>query len=94
MSHFQYQLIEVARRKERLITRTGSQRVAIGASLRELRGPISVVDHGLGIVHFLRAHPLIVATVIAAVAAFRRRSLVSLAGSAISLWRIWRSVSA
>ena len=94
MSRFQDQLIEIARRKERLIVRSGSERAIIGASIRQLQGPIGVVDRGLDIVRFLRRHPLLVATVIAAVAAFRRRSLVTLAGSVLSVWRIWRSVSA
>ena len=94
MSRFQDQLIEIARRKERLVARAGSERAAIGASIRQLQGPIGVVDRGLDILRFLRRHPLLVATVIAAVAAFRRRSLVTLAGSVLSVWRIWRSVSA
>jgi hypothetical protein len=94
MSRFQDQLIEIARRKERLIARAGSERAVIGASIRQLQGPIGVADRGLEVARFLRAHPLLVVTVIAAVAAFGRRSLISLAGSAISVWRIWRSVSA
>jgi hypothetical protein len=94
MSRIQDQLIEIARRKERLIARAGSQRAAIGANFRQLQGPIGIVDRGLEIARFLRGHPLLVATVIAAVAAFRRRSLVTLAGSALSVWRIWRSLSA
>jgi hypothetical protein len=87
-------LIEIARRKERLIARAESQRAAIGANFRQLQGPIGVVNRGLGIVRFLRGHPLLVATVIAAVVAFRRRGVISLTGGALSVWRIWRSVSA
>jgi len=94
MNRTEDKLAEIARRKERLIARTESQRADIGAGFRQLQGPIGVVDRGLEIVSFLRRHPLLVATVIAAVVAFRRRSLVSLAGSALSVWRIWRSVSA
>lgn len=94
MIRFQDQLKEITRRKERLIARTGSERAVIGASIRQMQGPIGVVDRGMEVAHFLREHPLLVATVIAAVAAFGRRSLVTLAGSAISVWRIWRTVSA
>ena len=94
MSRIQDQLIEIARRKERLIARTGLQRVAIGANFRQLAGPIGVVDRGLEFVRFLRGHPLLVTALIAAVVAFRRRGLVTLAGRALSVWRIWRSVSA
>ena len=94
MNRIHDQLIELARRKERLIARAESQRAAIGASVRQLQGPIGVVDRGLEIARFLREHPLLVTTVIATVVAFRRRGLVSLAGRALSVWRIWRSVSA
>jgi hypothetical protein len=94
MSRFQGQLTEIARRKERLIARAGSERAVIGASILQLQGPIGIADRGLKIARFLRAHPLLVVTAIAAVAAIGRRSLIPLAGSAISVWRIWRSVSA
>ena len=94
MSRFQDQLIEIAQRKERLIGRAGSERAIIGASIRQLQGPIGVVDRGLEVASFLRRHPLIIAVAVAAIAAFGRRKLVSVAGSAISVWRIWRSISA
>jgi len=94
MNRIRSQLIEIARRKERLSARAESQRAAIGANFRQLQGPIGVVDRGLEIVRFLRGHPLLVATVIAVVVAFRRRGLASLAGRAFSVWRIWRSVAA
>jgi len=94
MIRFQDQLIEIARRKERLIGRAGSERAIIGTSIRQLQGPIGVVDRGLEVASFLRRHPLLVAAIIAAIAAFGRRRLVSVAGTAISVWRLWRSVSA
>lgn len=93
MSGIQAQLIEIARRKERLIARAESQRAAIGTSFHQLQGPIAVVDRGLKIVHFLRGHPLLVAVVIGVVAVFRGRSLLSLAGRGLALWRLWRSLS-
>ena len=94
MNRTEAKLAEIARRKERLSARAESQRAAISANFRQLQGPIRIVDRGLEIVRFLRGHPLLVATVIAAVVAFRRRGLVSLTGRALSVWRIWRSLSA
>lgn len=94
MNRNEDKLVEIARRKERLIARAESQRAAIAANFRQLQGPIGVVDRGLEIVRFLRRHPLLVAAVIAAVVAFRRRGLDSVASRALSVWRIWRSVSA
>jgi len=94
MNRNEDKLVEIARRKERLIARAESQRAAIAANFRQLQGPIGVVDRGLKIVRFLRRHPLLVAAIIAAVVAFRRRGLASVASRALSVWRIWRSVSA
>lgn len=94
MNGMQDQLIEIARRKERLIARAALQREAIGMSFRQLQGPIGVVDRGLEIARFLRGHPLLVAAVVAVVAAFRRRGLVSIAGRALSIWRVWRAIAA
>lgn len=94
MSQLQDRLIEIARRKERLIARAEAQRAAIGASFRQLERPIGIIDRGLEIARFLRGRPLLVATVVALVVALRRRGLLSLAGRALSAWRLWRSVSA
>lgn len=94
MSRIEDRLIEIARRKERLIARSEAQRVAIGASFRQLERPISVIDRGLEIARFFRDRPLLLAAVVAVVVAFRRRSLLSLARRALGAWRLWRSVSA
>lgn len=94
MSRIQDRLIEIARRKERLIARAEAQRAAIGASFRQLERPISVIDRGLEIARFFRARPLLVAAIVTAVLAFRRHGLLSLASRALAAWRLWRSVSA
>jgi len=88
------QLIELARRKERLIARAESQRMAVGTSFRELQAPIAIVDRGLAVGRFLRAHPVLVVALVGAVTVFRRRGLVSVAGRALTAWRLWRSLSA
>ena len=93
MNRFRDQLIEIARRKERLISRAASERVAIGANFRRLQGPIGVVDRGLDIVLFFRGYSLLIATALAATVAFSRRSLASVAGGALATWRILRLVS-
>lgn len=94
MSGIQDQLIDIARRKERLIARAEAQRVALAGSIRELRGPIGVADRALEAARFLRAHPLLVGIGLAAVVAFRRRGLLSLASSGLAAWRVWRLLSA
>jgi len=94
MSPNQDRLIEIVRRKERLIARAGAQRAAIGESFRQLRRPIGVVDRGMEAVRFLKAHPLLVASAVALLSVIRRRSLVSLTGSLLTAWRLWPVVSA
>jgi hypothetical protein len=87
-------LVEITRRKESLIARADRQRAAIRDNFRQLQEPIVVVDRGLEIARFLRAHPLLAAALVGGVMVFCRRGLVSLAGGALSAWRLWRSLSA
>ena len=94
MSRTEEQLAEIARRKERLIARAASHRSAIAECVRGLRGPVSVVDRGFGVVRFLRAHPVLAGAAAAMLVAFRGRGLLSLAGRAYSAWRVWRSLAA
>lgn len=92
MNRSDEQPIDIARRKERLAAR--AQGLAIGESFRQLRDPIAIVDRGVGIARFLRAHPVFVAAAVAALVVFRRHGLVSVAGRAYSAWQAWRAVSA
>jgi len=94
MSQIQDRLIEIARRKERLIARGESQRAAIGASFRQLQGPIGVIDRGLAVVRYLRAHPALVGVAVAAVVVLRGRGLLSMASRGLAVWRTWRALSA
>lgn len=86
-------LVEIARRKEQLIARAEAQRAAIAETVRHLRGPIGIVDRGLEVARFLHAHPMLVTAAVAVLVVFRRRGLLSLAGRALTAWRLWRSVS-
>lgn len=94
MNRTEDRLIEIARRKERLIARAEAQRAAIGESIRRLEGPIGIVDRGLEVARFLQAHPVLVGAAVAALVVFSRRGLPSLAGRVFSAWRLWRWVSA
>src|SRR5262245_35189800 len=83
--------IELARRKERLIASIAGQRATLADTIRELRGPIAVVDRLVAAMHYLRAHPVLVAAVVAAAVALRRRSVWGLLTRGLAAWRIWRS---
>ena len=94
MKRMQNQLMEIVRRKERLIARAESQRAAISAGFAQLQGPIGVIDRGLAVARFLRAHPALVGVAVAAVFVLRGRGLLSMASRGLTVWRAWRSLSA
>lgn len=87
-------LIELARRKERLIARSEQQRVVISVACLQLRKPLSVVDRGIAIVSYLKAHPLVLAAGVAAAAIVGRRNLLRWAGRGLFAWRAWRTAGA
>ena len=87
-------LIEIARRRERLVARAGAQRAAIAGTFHELEEPAAIADRALGVARFMRAHPLLTAAVFAVAAvALRRPRVLSLAGRAVAVWRLWRTIS-
>ena len=85
--------IELTRRKERLIARADAQRRELAAAFRDLERPIAAVDRAMAAGRFLRAHPVLVAAIIAALIVFRRRSLMGLAARGLAAWRTWRAVA-
>jgi hypothetical protein len=93
MSTIGDRLIEVARHKERLIARAEVQREAIAAGFRGLEAPASVIDRGLEVVRFLKAHPVVVAAGVAVIVALRRRSIMSIASTGLAAWRVWRTLA-
>jgi hypothetical protein len=95
MSSLEMRLVEIAMRKERLERRADAQRKALEESLQGLGGPAALVDRGLGVLHFAREHPVVVAAGVAGLLlASRRRGILPLAGSLLSGWRMWSAVSA
>jgi hypothetical protein len=89
-------LIEIARRREELIARAGAQRASVAGIFDELEAPAAIADRALGVVRFLRLHPVSTAVAVAAAAVVLRRQgqeVLSLAGRAVAVWRLWRTVS-
>ena len=87
-------LIEIARRRERLIALAASQRAVIAGTFHEWQAPISIVDRVLGVVRFLRAHPILSAAAVIAAVAFRGGGLVTTVGRGVAVWRLCQSVFA
>ena len=94
MSAIEARLAEIALRKERLKARADAQRRALDGNFRQLNGPAAIVDRGRNVMRFARAHPVLVAAGAMGIVAIRARFALSLAGSLLSAWRLWRAVSA
>jgi hypothetical protein len=86
-------LVEIARRKERLIARCAAQRVALAGTVQDLKGPIALLDRALAAGRFVRSHPLLLAAAVAAAVALRQRAPVGLAARALAAWRLWRALA-
>lgn len=84
-------LIELARRKERLIARAAQQRAQIVVVSLKWRKPLSMADRGIAIAAYLKAHPLVSALAVAGVAAAGRASLPRWIGRGFFVWRLWRA---
>jgi hypothetical protein len=83
-------LVELAQRKERLITQAMAQRAEVTAAFEGLRGPITAADRVFRAVQFVRAHPLVPALACAALAVLGRRRLLGLVGRGVAVWRTVR----
>lgn len=90
---FNEQLIDVARRKERLIARCDGQRLLVAQTLRRWEQPARAIDRAWSVVHFLRHHPVALALAVAGAMVLGRRHLFKWAGRGLFAWRAWRTLS-
>jgi hypothetical protein len=93
MNHLERR-VAIAARKERLIARAAAERAAIARALRAWEAPLGAVDRAVSAVRYLRAHPLALAALAAGVLVLGRRNLVGWAARGLTLWRLWRALSA
>jgi hypothetical protein len=84
-------LIDLARRKERLITRIEQQRGTLSGAWHAWEKPAALVDRGVAFVGFLKSHPLLIAAGVAVVVVLRLHKLKGWVGRGLILWRVWRS---
>ncbi len=87
-------LTRIRLQREQILARVGAQRAAVATSFAGLATPISLVDHALGAARYLRAHPVALAVLVAAVVALRTRSILGLAARGLGVWRLVRQVRA
>ncbi len=55
-------LVKLAKRRQRLVAKAQVQRVALAEAFNAWRKPISMLDYGLNIWHYLKQHPMLVAS--------------------------------
>jgi hypothetical protein len=84
-------LVEIIRRRERLLVRAEAQRVELAGIVQQWRGPIAVIDRAMAVVRVFKAHPVLLVIPTAVLAIWRPRRLAALAGRAWILWRFWHS---
>lgn len=87
-------LLEIARRRARLLARASAQRAAIAGAVHELEAPAAIADRALSVARFMRLHPVVSAAAAATAAlALQRPGVLSFAGRALAVWRLWRTVA-
>ncbi len=80
---------EILLRRQQLLVQVAAQRAEVAQIVEGWRRPLRVVNAGLSVLRFLRAHPVAVALTAGLVAA-RRRKLKGLTKMAWRLWGIYR----
>lgn len=84
-------LIELIRRRERLLVRTEMQRTEIAGAVRQWRVPIAALDRAVAFVHTIKTHPALLVLPLAALLVIKPRRLAGWGGKAWMAWRLWRS---
>ena len=85
-------LTEVLLQRERLLNRVARQRDSVAIAVAGLQRPIALVDRIAGLGRALRAHPGVMAALVACVVVFRAKTVIGMAGRGIGLWRLFQSV--
>lgn len=81
-------LSDITLRRQALQIRIAAQRLEMAHLAERLQTPVLLGDHLLTAVHFIRAHPALLA-VAAGLLAWRRPALSKLASTGLRLWKIY-----
>jgi len=84
-------LLEIIRRRERLLMRAATQREELAEIARHLHAPAAAIDHVNSAVQTLKAHPVLLVFPLAVLALWRPRRIAAWAGRAWMVWRFWRT---
>ncbi len=85
------QLLELARRKDRLKLQIQIQRLEVAEIVVDFHKPLKLADAGMKAVNVIRHHPALVAGGMTALLAFRRSGLVGLAQYGVRMLLLYPS---
>jgi hypothetical protein len=84
-------LIELIRRRERLLVRAEIQRAEIAGAVHQWRVPVAAFDRVVEFVHTLKKHPALLVLPLAALLVIKPSRLAGWGGKAWMAWRLWRN---
>lgn len=83
----------IMQRRGELLARIAAQREQVAEAGARWRAPLALADQGLAVARFLRARPVLVAT-LAALLVIRRRGVMGLIGGGWKVWKGYRYLAA
>lgn len=72
-------LAEITSNRQRLLEKIESQRMEVATIARRWENPLALVDVGVGVLRFLRNHPILASGGAAALLTWRRKGIFGLA---------------
>lgn len=83
-------LAQIHARRERLIARSAAQRDEMALLLAPLAGPLALADRGVALVHYVRAHPGVLAIAVVVFAILSPKRAFRWSRRALAAWRGYR----
>jgi len=91
---FTGRLIELAQRKQSLLSRAETERGMLASGFDALRQPLAIADKGVATVAYLKAHPLILLAGVVVVMLARPRGAMRWLSRGFVVWKAWRALGA
>ena len=85
-------MIEIMRRRERLLARCDAQRAELTTLAQRWEGPLKVADRVVAVINYLRGHPLVLGAAVTLLVVVQRRDLWSWVRRGFMLWRAYRTL--
>ncbi len=89
---FTGRLIELAQRKQSLLSRAETERGMLASEFHALRRSLALADKGVATLAYFKAHPVILLAAVAVVGIMRPLGVMRWASRGFMLWRAWRAL--